>query len=252
MYRKWRIYFHGVSFTLTPNLLLASNLGEGVEFYSVKNWYRFQPDRSQGSTADLNFYYVIHFLECETEVDLGFLIDGSGSINRHDPGNFQRCLEFVKALTRAFVISPTGTRVGAILFSTRSRLVFDFNKYTTHAAVEAAINRIPYPHHLTYTGKALKLAAERLFDDVRPNVPRVLVVITDGASHDDVKATSDLLKESGVIITSVGLGRSAILRRFKPQLVAMASEPKDEHVFTADFPQMQSIVSAIQDQLCEG
>ncbi|XP_078372909.1 vitrin-like [Oculina patagonica] len=189
--------------------------------------------------------------ECKTQVDLGFLIDGSGSVNHYGAGNFDRCLEFVKSLTRAFVISSTDTRVGAIVFSSRSQLQFDFNQYTSHEDVEAAIDRIPYPGYRTNTGVGLKLSGEKLFNDVRPGVPRVLVVITDGASTDDVAAPSEALRQTGVIIISVGLGIERRLARFKPQLTAMASEPKQEHVFTADFPQMQDIVTAIQDKLCQ-
>lgn len=161
-------------------------------------------------------------------------------------------MEFVKSLTRAFVISSTDTRVGAIVFSSRSKLQFDFNQYTSHEDVEAAIDRIPYPGYRTNTGVGLKLAGEKLFNDVRPGVPRVLVVITDGASTDDVAAPSEALRQTGVIIISVGLGIERRLARFRPQLTAMASEPKQEHVFTADFPQMQDIVTAIQDKLCKG
>ena len=57
-------------------------------------------------------------------------------------GNFQRCLDFVKSLTKAFVVSPTDTRVGAIVFSSRSELQFDFKQYSTQQDLEAAITRI--------------------------------------------------------------------------------------------------------------
>lgn len=32
----------------------------------------------------------------------------------------------------------------------------------------------------------------------------------------------------------------------------MASDPKEEHVFTVDFPQMETIVKAMQETLCKG
>ena len=158
----------------------------------------------------------------------------------------------MKSLTRAFVISPTDTRVGAILFSSRSELEFDFKEYETQSDVEAAIGRIKYPGHKTKTGVALKMAADKLFHDVRQGVPRVLVVLTDGAAGDDVKQPSQELRNTGVIIISVGLGTLKRLNKFRNQLTAMASDPKQEHVFTADFPQMQTIITAIQDKLCKG
>lgn len=163
-------------------------------------------------------------------------------------GNFQRCLDFVKSLTKAFVVSPTDTRVGAIVFSSRSELQFDFKQYSTQQDLEAAITRIKYPGYRTKTGAALTMAADKLFNDVRQGVPRVLVVLTDGASNDDVVKPSEELRNARVVIFSVGLGTHFRLA----QLNAMASEPKAEHVFTVDFPQMDTIVTAMQKTLCKG
>lgn len=163
-------------------------------------------------------------------------------------GNFQKCKEFVKSLTRAFVISPTDTRVGVILFSSRSELQFDFTQYKTQQEVEAAIGNIKYPGYRTKTGAGLTMATDKLFNNARPGVPRVLIVLTDGASNDDVVKPSETLRSTGIIIFSVGLGKN-----FKiAQLNAMASDPKEEHVFTVDFPQMETIVKAMQEKLCKG
>ena len=195
---------------------------------------------------------ILFLLACKTKVDLGFLIDGSGSVNHYNDGNFAKCLQFVKSLIRAFVISPEDTRVGAILFSTNSELQFDFTEYNTQREVEAAIGRIRYPNKKTKTGSALIMAKDSLFNNVREGVPRVLIVITDGRSKDDVATPSQNLRDKGVIIFSVGLGDLRRLARFEHQLEAMASIPKAEHVFTSDFPDMMSIVTAIQTNLCKG
>lgn len=192
--------------------------------------------------------YVLFILACKTQVDLGFLIDGSGSVEMYGKGNFAKCLEFVKSLTRAFVISSTDTRIGVILFSSRSVLQFDFTQYKSQQDVEAAIGRIKYPGYTTKTGAALTMAADKLFNNVRQGVPRVLVVLTDGRANDDVVKPSQALKNTGVIIFSVGLGTHFKLE----QLNAMASDPKGEHVFTVDFPQMDTIITALQEKLCKG
>lgn len=194
----------------------------------------------------LNAIFTI--LACQTQVDLGFLIDGSGSINYFGAGNFRKCLDFVKALTRAFVISPTKTRVGAIVFSYRSKIQFDFSQHHRQSDVEAAVDRIEYPGRSTYTGVGLKMAGEKLFSNIRKGVPRVLIVITDGFSHDNVAEPSAVLRKAGVIILSVGLGKYYN----KAQLNVIASNPQEEHVFSVDFSQMLIIVRAIQDRFCRG
>ena len=182
---------------------------------------------------------------CKTQVDLGFVIDGSGSIEMYGKGNFKKCLDFVKSLTRAFVISATDTRVGAIVYSSRSDLQFNFKQYTTQAQIETAINNIKYPGSRTKTGQALTMAKDQLFNDVRPNVPRVLVVLTDGRSNDDVVKPSEELRNTGIIIFAIGLGKNYN----KKQLISMATE---ENVLTADFPDIMTIVTALQTKLCKG
>ena len=181
-------------------------------------------------------------------MDLGFLIDGSGSINYYGAGNFRKCLKFVKALTKAFVISPTDTRVGAIVFSYHSKLEFDFTHYKTQSNVEAAIDRIQYPGFTTYTGKGIRMAGSKLFNNIRKGVPRVLVVITDGYSHDAVAQPSADLRSAGVKILTVGLGT----HYNKAQLSVMASYPQKHHVFSVEFSKMPEIVMSIQDMLCKG
>lgn len=188
-------------------------------------------------------FSLIH-LECRTKLYLGFLLDGSGSINKYDAGNFQKCLGFVKSLAKAFPSSSVGT----IVFSYRSELKFGFNQYKTPADVQTAIDRITYPGHSTYTGKGLKMASEKLFKGVTKGIPRVLIVITDGKSHDDVTIPSEELKRSGVIVISVGMGKHFN----KAQLYVLASNPKEDHAFTVDFSQMSNIITAIQQLSCKG
>ena len=185
------------------------------------------------------------FSACKTQVDLGFLVDGSGSIEMYGKGNFHKCLDFVKSLTRAFVISPTDTRIGVILFSSRSVLQFDFKTYSTQNDIETAIDAIKYPGYKTKTGLALTMAQDKLFNDARTGVPRVLVVLTDGRANDDVVKPSEKLKKAGVIIFAFGLGKNYNLA----QLKAVATEG---NVFTADFPDMMTLITAMQEKLCKG
>lgn len=63
-------------------------------------------------------------LVCTAKVDLDFLIDGSGSIERAGPGNFKRELNFVKQIVKGFEVSKEGTHVGVIIFSSGARVCF--------------------------------------------------------------------------------------------------------------------------------
>ena len=50
-------------------------------------------------------------------MDLGFIIDGSGSIENAGKGNFKKVLNFVKAIIQAFDVSKEETHVGIIVYN---------------------------------------------------------------------------------------------------------------------------------------
>ena len=175
-------------------------------------------------------------------MDLAFLIDGSGSIEKYGRGNFKRCLQFVKRLVRSFTISRFYTRVGAILYSSRPSLVFGFNGGKRR--ILSAINRISYPRGGTRTGRALSYAYKRLF--TRSTRRKVLIVMTDGRSHDSVNRPATLLRNRGVKIFALGIGKHYNIR----QLIQMARARRN--VFTADFRSLGSVVRAIKQKTCRG
>ena len=101
---------------------------------------------------------------CRRRLDLGFLIDGSGSIEAYGRGNFRRCLNFVKRVVASFRISPRQTRVGVVLFSSRAWLVFNFRRYRNKQSMLRAVDKIRYPRGGTKTGRALRFARYQLFN----------------------------------------------------------------------------------------
>ena len=62
-------------------------------------------------------------------MELGFLVDGSESINTPNKTNFKKSLEFVKSIVKTFRISQKEVRVGMAVFSTDVNTVFKFGKY---------------------------------------------------------------------------------------------------------------------------
>ena len=78
---------------------------------------------------------------CRSRVDLGILIDASRSVGRK---NFQKVIDFVKSLVSFFPLYRRGTRVGVMVFHSRSRVIFGFNRYGSRAQVVRAIGRIRF------------------------------------------------------------------------------------------------------------
>ena len=73
---------------------------------------------------------------CGKRVELGFLVDGSESINTPDKTNFKKSLEFVKSIVNTFRISQSEVRVGLTVFSTGINTVFKFGKFSDKESVK--------------------------------------------------------------------------------------------------------------------
>ena len=67
-------------------------------------------------------YYFSLTIECKAKVDIGFIIDGSGSIENSGKGNFKKVLSFVKELIRAFEVSKEATHVGIITYDNEAKV----------------------------------------------------------------------------------------------------------------------------------
>lgn len=175
-----------------------------------------------------------------------FLIDGSGSIEAYGKGNFKRCLRFVKNMVRSFTISRRYVRVGIVLFSTRSQLILRFNQNRGVNSILRTIDRIRYPRRGTRTGRALSFAYSRFFYRSSRSRSKVLIVMTDGRSQDNVQRPSQRLRRREVKIFSVGIGK----RYSMGQLLQMSGNRRN--VFTADFRNLGSVVRAVKQKACKG
>lgn len=131
---------------------------------------------------------------CINANDIAFVIDGSSSVGT---GNFRTVLQFVANVTREFEISDTDTRVGAVQYTYEQRLEFAFGQYNNKAELLNAIKRINYWSGGTSTGAAITFAAEQLFSKSKPNKRKIMIVITDGRSYDDVRAPALAVHRQG-------------------------------------------------------
>ena len=156
-------------------------------------------------------------------------------------------LAFVKNVSLGFHISPEDTRVGVISYGTEPKLAIPFNKYITPIGLALAIENISYPGTITMTGKALELANQKLFDKgSRINVPKVLVVLSEGTSRDSVQKSAQDLRKAGVTVISVGFGPVYN----DAELDNIASIPASYYVIKAKFNELQHKVNEVQDKIC--
>ncbi|XP_049336161.1 collagen alpha-1(XIV) chain isoform X2 [Astyanax mexicanus] len=174
--------------------------------------------------------------------DLVFLVDGSWSIG---DDNFKKIIHFLYSTTGALdLINPEGTQVGIVQFSDDARTEFKLNSYSDKESLLDAVQRITYKGGNTKTGQAIKHVKENIFTQEagsRRGIPRVLVVLTDGRSQDDVNQISKDMQTEGFIIFAIGFADADY-----GELVNIASKPSERHVFFVDD---LDAVKKIEEQL---
>ncbi|XP_035519942.1 vitrin [Morone saxatilis] len=181
---------------------------------------------------------------CLNANDIAFVIDGSSSVGT---GNFRTVLQFVANVTREFEISDTDTRVGAVQYTYEQRLEFAFGQYNHKTELLNAIKRINYWSGGTSTGAAITYAAEQLFSKSKPNKRKIMIVITDGRSYDDVRAPALAVHRQGVIAYSIGIAWAA-----QDELEYIATDPDKEHSFFVDeFDNLYKFVPKIINNICQ-
>nr|XP_046224382.1 vitrin isoform X5 [Oncorhynchus gorbuscha] len=181
---------------------------------------------------------------CLNANDIAFVIDGSSSVGT---GNFRTVLQFVANITREFEISDTDTRVGAVQYTYEQRLEFAFGQHNNKADLLNAIKRINYWSGGTSTGAAITYAAEQLFSKSKPNKRKIMIVITDGRSYDDVRAPALAVHRQGVIAYSIGIAWAA-----QDELEYIATDPDKEHSYFVDeFDSLYKFVPKVVNNICQ-
>ncbi|XP_037733075.1 matrilin-4 [Chelonia mydas] len=182
-------------------------------------------------------------------VDLVLVIDGSKSVR---PQNFELVKQFVNQIVDFLDVSPHGTRVGLVQYSSRVRTEFPLNQYKMAEDIKKAVLKVEYMEKGTMTGLALKHMLEHSFSETegaRPlsqNIPRIGLVFTDGRSQDDISEWARKAKESGITMFAVGVGKAV-----EEELREIASEPVEQHFsYSADFSTMTHIVDNLKVNIC--
>uniref|UniRef100_A0A670Z1K5 von Willebrand factor A domain-containing protein 1 n=1 Tax=Pseudonaja textilis TaxID=8673 RepID=A0A670Z1K5_PSETE len=180
----------------------------------------------------------------DLEGDLLFLLDSSGSVSYYE---FSRIKEFIAELLLPFTFGPHDVQTGIVHISTTPILEFPFDRHFSTGAIQHAVRNIQQVMGDTNTGQTISFAKEKLFTaeaGARPNVPKVLVWVTDGFSKGDVTQPMQLLKDMGVTVFIVSTGRGNYL-----ELSAAASQPPEKHLHFVDVDDLGLITKELQDSI---
>lgn len=166
------------------------------------------------------------FFLTAVQVDLGFLVDGSGNVLETE---FMQYMEIVKHIYSAFPTSPEDVRVGLGVISSNPEIIFSFDKYFDKTSLNSAVNSVEYPggQQVPNFGQSLSVAKEAFYDkSTRKGVRQILVLLVRGKSNDDISDPARRLRDSGVEIFCFSVGNKVDAQ----ELVEMATSPTKKHV----------------------
>ncbi|XP_032957895.1 integrin alpha-D [Rhinolophus ferrumequinum] len=190
--------------------------------------------------------------ECPNqEMDIAFLIDGSGSIN---PSDFKRMKDFVRAVMGQF--EGTNTLFSLMQYSNILKTHFTFTEFQSRASPQSLVDPIVQLSGLTFTALGIQEVVNELFhskNGARKSSKKILIVITDGQKYKDSLEYRDVIplaEKAGIIRYAIGVGGAFQESRARQELDAIGSVPSQDHVFKVDnFAALGSIQKQLQEKI---
>ncbi|XP_047727057.1 integrin alpha-2 isoform X1 [Prionailurus viverrinus] len=230
---------------MSLGLTLTRNVGTGGFLTCGPLWAQQCGSQyyATGVCSDIspNFQLLASFAPavqtCPSLIDVVVVCDESNSIYPWDAVK-----NFLEKFVQGLDIGPTKTQVGLIQYANIPRVVFNLNTFKTKAAmIEATSRTYQFGGDLTNTFKAIQYAKDFAYAAAaggRPGATKVMVVVTDGESHDGsmLKAVIDECNNDNILrfgIAVLGyLNRNALdTKNLIKEIKAIASIPTERYFF---------------------
>ena len=145
------------------------------------------------------------------KVDLVFLLHFSNQLSKAE---FDDIIQFMKNIVKDSNIDEDDLRVAVATYRKKGDVVFDFNQRYTASDVLRGLSDISYNYKSRFASLAEGLDTVRdkilvEFSGDRPDVPDLVVIVTDAIANTDVGRTieaAEKLKLTGTAIFGVGIG----------------------------------------------
>uniref|UniRef100_A0A5F9CUP6 Integrin subunit alpha D n=1 Tax=Oryctolagus cuniculus TaxID=9986 RepID=A0A5F9CUP6_RABIT len=187
----------------------------------------------------------------DQEMDIVFLIDGSGSISSND---FRKMKDFVRAVMDQF--KDTNTQFSLMQYSNVLVTHFTFSSFRNSSNPQGLVEPIVQLTGLTFTATGILKVVTELFqtkNGARESAKKILIVITDGQKYKDPLHYSAVIpqaEQAGIIRYAIGVGDAFQKPTARQELDTIASEPPDAHVFQVDnFSALSSIQKQLYDRI---
>ncbi|XP_072514317.1 integrin alpha-1 [Salminus brasiliensis] len=195
--------------------------------------------------------------ECQQDMDIVIVLDGSNSIYP-----WEDITRFLEKFLAKINIGPA--RVGIVSYGDDVGHVFNLSQFTTTKDLVESAAKIPQrTGHKTMTALGINTARKEAFTPergARPGVKKVMVIVTDGESHDnyDLKKVIKECENDGIERFSIAVlgdynrqNKSLDqVKQFIDEIKLIASEKKEDHFFNvSDEAALINIVDALGSKI---
>ncbi|EHB11692.1 Integrin alpha-1 [Heterocephalus glaber] len=194
--------------------------------------------------------------ECSSQLDIVIVLDGSNSIYP-----WESVTAFLNDLLRKMDIGPKQTQVGIVQYGENVTHEFNLNKYSSTEEVLVAAKKIfQRGGRRTNTALGIDTARKEAFTEARGarrGVKKVMVVVTDGESHDNYKLNKviqdcedeNIQRFAIAILGSYNRGNLST-EKFVEEIKSIASKPTENHFFNvSDELALVTIVKSLGERI---
>ena len=168
--------------------------------------------------------------------------------------NFEKQKEVIKKIAASFDVGPTKSHLGIVTFSSNAQVRVRFGDNLDLRSFQDTADKLPFADGGTRFDKAFKVAANNLFTPsggVRVDLPKVLIILTDGkqsADYDAVPVERSVLqlRHLGVRLFVLAVGNQIDMN----ELQQIVSDPKDIYA-VKDFNTLLENAKIASKQTCD-
>uniref|UniRef100_A0A3P9NYV5 Integrin subunit alpha 2 n=1 Tax=Poecilia reticulata TaxID=8081 RepID=A0A3P9NYV5_POERE len=189
--------------------------------------------------------------KCTGLMDIVIVLDGSNSIYPWPP-----MTEFLLKLIPSLDIGPQSTQVtlAVIQYSDDQKVEFKLNRYTDRSQMLNAASKISQKYGTsTNTFAAISFASKQAFsasNGGRPEAAKVMVVVTDGESHDSYNRDSVIAEcdkqgiiRFGIAVLGYYTRNNIDTKNLIQEIKSIASEPTEKHFFNVSEEAVLSTIA---------
>lgn len=163
----------------------------------------------------LNEVFTLFFLvqQDSPQRDIVFLVDGSDETL----SGFPYIKSFIKQVVETLNVGENGDQISVVQYSSDPQMHFSFNTYSDLQDILTTVEQLKHKGGGPLnTGAALEYVRTNTFAESsgsrhKEGVPQILILLSGGASQDEVKRVAAALKQDQVVAFCVGTKNSDLL-----------------------------------------